>query len=362
MRRRRERYLGEENKFIRRRMKRTTKQYIIVAFICILVIGGAAIFTAIMVTGQIRDKYASQLADARREMEANKRTVYVAMEDIMTGDYITGENVSLQTIYATQPVQTYITADDIGKVALVDIMTGTQLLTGMLSGNTISSELRELEYSVINISSNIANNDTVDVRISYPNGETYVVLAKKLIKGYTPESTACFFWMDEEELLRMSAAIVDAGLYAGSSLYVTKYIEPNIQEASQVTYTPSLSILSLLESDPNILARCSQELNKGVRKALENRLAKSLNINVADTAWDIDNDVFANPPDNNNTNTSTGVITVTPVPIPEQGYNTPPDAAQDSVGELGQAGQDADNYLFYSEEQEAVDNTVEFGD
>ncbi len=64
----------------------------------------------------------------------------------------------------------------------------------------------------------------------------------------------------------MSAAIVDASLYHGSKLYMTKYIEPNIQEASIITYTPSVSILSLIENDPNIVNRCSQVLNKEVRR------------------------------------------------------------------------------------------------
>jgi hypothetical protein len=144
-------------------------------------------------------------------------------------------------------------------------------------------------------------NDTVDVRIFYPNGESYVVLAKKEIKGLLPDTLGVYFWLEEEELLRMSAAIVDAGLYPGSRLYVTKYIEPNIQEASVVTYTPSLSILSLIENDPNIIERCSQDLSKGVRKALENRLAESITAGVSNISWDINSDTSNLPSANQET-------------------------------------------------------------
>ncbi|MDF2539270.1 MAG: hypothetical protein K0S76_2291 [Herbinix sp.] len=277
---------------LRRRIKRTTKQYIIVAFICITVIGSAAIFTAILLTGQIRDEYSAKLIKAYDEMKMNQRNVYVALIDIMSGEVITEDNTEKKTVYASSPESIYLTEKDMGKAALIDISTGTPLLRNMFTENLVSSELREAEYNVININSNIISNDTVDVRIFYPNGESYVVLSKKVIKGYFPETMTCFLWMEEEELLRMSAAIVDAGLYPGSRLFVTKYIEPSIQQASDVTYTPSLSILTLLENNPNVIERYSQELNREIRKGLENRLADSFVTDVTEIKWDVDQDSY----------------------------------------------------------------------
>ncbi|NLK29347.1 MAG: hypothetical protein GX306_13595 [Clostridiales bacterium] len=306
---------------IRKKLKRSTKQYLIVALICIVVIGGAAIFTSIIITGQIKEEYEAKLQEAHQEMEMNRRKVFVATADIMAGEYITDENIEERIVYASQPVESYATKGELEMVALVDIPAGTQIIRSMLTENQISSELREIEYDVIQISSNIMNNDTVDVRIAYPNGESYLVLSKKAIKGLTMDTLTCFFWLDEEELLRMSAAIVDAGLYPGSKLYVTKYIEPSIQKASQVNYVPSLSILSLLESDPNILERCSQELNRNVRKALENRLAASMELDVSEINWDIH-----------------------PNPQPKQTEGKSQD------------------YLFYAQEEKAMEGDVEYGE
>ncbi|MBH1940630.1 hypothetical protein I5677_06990 [Mobilitalea sibirica] len=276
---------------IRRRFKRTTRQYIMVALICIVVIGGAASFTSVVITGQIRDEYQTKLDKAYMDMKLNQRGVFIATTDIKSGDFITKDNVDFRTVYASQPKETYIGSEGIGKVAILDIPAGTHIQKGMLTSNTISSEFRELEYNVIHISSNIISDDTVDVRIFYPNGESYVVLSKKIVKGLIPESSTCYLWLDEEEHLRMSAAIVDAGLYPGSRLYVTKYIEPRIQEASIITYTPSLSILSLIEQNPNIVVRYSQELNKQVRKALENRLATNMENDVSAVEWEVMPDV-----------------------------------------------------------------------
>lgn len=346
-------FFWEGNRCLRRRMKRTTKQYIIVAAICIIALGGAAVFTAIMVTGQIRDKYAAELEDAYKEMAANKKSVFVAKEDIAPGDYITETNVILQTDYAPLPQETYISSKDIGKVALINISAGTQLLSTMVSEKAINSELREVEYSAINISSNIADNDTIDIRIMYPNGETYVVLSKKVIRGYAPDTPICHLWLAEEELLRMSAAIVDAGLYSGSKLFVTKYIEPNIQEASIINYTPSLSILALLERDPNVLERASQELNKDVRKALENRLANSLNMDVSSIAWDINPHVQTQPVTDSIPDPSAAPSNIM-INIVE-----PDDTKFD--GELGLAGPSND-FFYYAEEEKAMEEDVEYGE
>ncbi|HWT27084.1 MAG TPA: hypothetical protein VN131_04025, partial [Mobilitalea sp.] len=242
------------------------------------------------------------------------------------------------------------------KVALVNIPSGVQVIKNMLTKDKVSSELRELEYSVINLNSNVVSNDTVDVRICYPNGESYVVLSKKVIKGVDTETSICFLWLEEEEILRMSAAIVDAGLYPGAKLYVTKYIEPSIQEASIVNYTPSLSILSMIEQDPNIVDRYSQELSKEVRKALENRLASSMETDVSSISWEVssENQFLSSP---------------SPTPVPpiasedEPAPTSEPEIAKNPAasGTSGELGSTQD-YLYYAQEKEAKDGVVEYGE
>ncbi len=273
---------------VRRRLKRSTKQYIIVAIICIVVIGGAATATSIVITGQVKEEYQSLLQEAYQDMQDNQREVYVSTIDIHSGDIIKSDMLEKKMVYSSQPQETYITKKELGKTALIDIPSGTQMMNSMVTANNVTTNIREMEYQVISMNSNILVKDTVDVRIFYPNGESYVVLSKKKIMGYTPDTVSVFLWIDEAELLRMSAAIVDAALYTGAKLYVTRYIEPNFQEASVVTYTPSLSILSLIESDPNIIERCSQELNKNIRKALENRLADTMSTDLTAINWDVD--------------------------------------------------------------------------
>lgn len=335
---------------IRKRIRRTTKQYIIVSLICIVVIGGAASFTSLLVIGQIRDEFRYRLSQAHKELQANQRDVYVAITDIFAGDTITVNKLELARVYSSQPIDLYITKEDIGRMAIIDIPAQTQVLTTMLAGDNVASELREVEYNVINFNANIAEKDTVDIRICYPNGESYVVLTKKTVKGYIPEAAICHLWLNEEEQLRMSAAIVDASLYTGSYLYVTKYIEPNIQEASIVNYTPSLAILTLLETDPNILDRATQELNRAVRKQLENRLAMSMGVDVSKINWDINPNVSAdfNPVRESQPDRSLEEV------LPRQEN----DGARDELGIVAPS----DNFNYFIEEVKAKERDIEYGE
>jgi len=331
---------------IRRRLKRSTRQYIIVSLICIIVIGGAAFLTTLLLTGQIKDEYRALLNEAYKDMEANLREVYIAIVDIGAGEYVTENKLEKIRAYSSQPAELFISKEDIGQMAIIDIQAGTQVLGTMLADHNVSSELREVEYNVINFNSNIVEKDTVDIRICYPNGESYIVLSKKILKGYVPETATCRLWLDEEEHLRMSAAIVDAALYTGSYLYITKYIEPNIQEASVANYTPSLAILTLLETDPNILTRASQELNRLVRKQLENRLAMSMGIDVSEINWELNPNVSAS---------DEKILQESGLPVQE-------DNNKDTGGSKNAGQSRSNDFNYFIEEEKAREDDIEYGE
>jgi hypothetical protein len=332
------------------RMKRTTRQYIIVAIICIVIIGGAAITTTVFVTNQIKGECNALLAEAESDMSMLQRYVYVTLCDITAGDTITENNTKKLSVYSSQPQSSFITSKELGQQALVDIPQETQIMRSMLTDTIVTSDLREVEYRVLHINANIIDNDIIDVRIFYPNGENYIVLSKKAIKGIAEGSVMCYLWLDAEELLKMSAAIVDAASYPGTQLITTKYIEPSIQEPSVVTYNPSLAVLELLETDPNILDRSSRELEKNARKALENRLAASMTTDLTTVSWDI------NPYQTKDIEEDT-----------TETQEETEDAVTHSVdNEEGNASIDLEEnqmeYFYYVDEQAAKDGVLEYGE
>lgn len=353
----------------RSKIKKTTKQYIIVACICIVVIGGAAFITSFLITSQIKEEYKYLLEQAYSDMNKNQKNVFVAKTDITVGEAVTLENVERQKVYSSQPDKNFILEEELGKIALIDIPAGTQIINRMLTDNTIAKELREVEYDVIHISPNVLNNDTIDVRIVYPNGESYIVLSKKILKGYTQEMASCLMWLNEEELLRMSAAIVDAGLYPGSKLFVTKYIEPNVQDASYINYVPSLAILTLLENDPNILERASQELNKEVRKALENRLASSMMTDVTAISWDLYPNVqkrhttVSEVEDSKDTIASSNQVSISDTEETNGKNKSIEDNNTVNETSIPKNNTNINNdYFYYSEEEKAMGGDTEYGE
>ncbi len=342
------------------RLKRSTKQYIIVAVLCLIVIGGAGILTTLVITSQIKQEYQELLDEAQKELEQNQRNVYVAAANIISGDVLTKEALVKKEVYSSQPLEDFISEEKIGKLALIDIPEGTLVLNTMVTDSNISSHLREAEYEVIHMNSNIISDDIVDVRIQYPNGESYVVISKKIMKGVVHETATCFFWLEEEELLRMSAAIVDAALYNGTQLVTTKYIEPNIQDASVITYTPSLQVLGMIEKDPNIVKRSSQELNKRLRKSLENRLAASLSIDVAAADWDVNDNEFMGGvvQEEDMKATNSDLPDHKTVKNTEQALNT---QTEDELGDEQETNVEQD-YLYYADEEKAKEGVLEYGE
>ena len=164
---------------LKRKLKRTTKQYIVVALICIIVIGSAAIFTSIITIGQVKDEYEYMLNEARQELSKNKKTVYIAQSNIKKGEILTIDKVEIKSVYSSQPSNGYITKNEIGGTAIIDIPEGTHIIKGMLAQKQVSSVLREVEYDVIHMSSKIEVSQYVDARIVCPNRENCVVMSKK---------------------------------------------------------------------------------------------------------------------------------------------------------------------------------------
>jgi hypothetical protein len=192
--------------------------------------------------------------------------------NIAAGEKITEDLVDYRKEFTGLSPEFYITKNDFGKLAVININANVPIQVSMISKSIIEKDLREEEFNLFYLSSNLIENDYVDIRIIYPNGEDYSVLAKKQLKNLSLENGNCFLWLNIEELLRISGAIVDSYLHPGSKLYTVKYIEPAIQEATVVTYSPPTEVIDLIKRDPNVLQRASETLSIQVREQLDSRL------------------------------------------------------------------------------------------
>lgn len=257
---------------MKRRLKRKSHKKIIFIVLGGIIAAGTVIFLNLNYLSEIKGDYRDKLNAITMEYKSKEVRVYEAKADIQAGTILTLDNVYETTVILAQNSNHYMTSENIGNITLVDVKAGTWILTDMLRKDAISDYVREVEYSTFFIGNHIGENDYFDLHIQYPNGEDYIVLSKTLARRIDTANQYLYLWLSPEELFHISGAIVDCYLNEGTRLYSVKYIEPDIQKASYITYIPGTAIIHLIKNDPNIVNVAINALNEQVRLELEERL------------------------------------------------------------------------------------------
>lgn len=256
---------------------------------CLIIIS-SILFVGVIGLGCYLIFYVNQKDTKESSTKTQEITVYTAADMIQHGQPITA-SMLVETKGKSLYENYYCSLDCIGQIAIVDIPKGMPIMQNMCRSSEVEPEDREVECEIIKLSGNLIENDYVDVRLMLPNGEDYIVLAKKgvheLFRSEEEKEEVCYLWLSEEEILYYSAAVVDAYLYQGACLYTTKYIEPTLQEASIVTYVPSLGTLAMMKENPNLYELAVSQLKLDERKLLENRLTDYINLDIRERNWNI---------------------------------------------------------------------------
>ncbi len=253
---------------LRYKVTRTARKYLISSVIVLFIIVLGFTIMCFFSIRQIKDVYNHRIEELNDEMKEYKKSIFVSNKEIIAGEEIREDNIKLVTVYSNQPQSYFITSEDIGKIAIIDIKPESYILKNMLIDEPISSNLREEEFDVFTINSNINSKDLVDIRILYPNGENYIILTKKSLKNLN--NNKCFLWLSEDEILNIHSAIVDAYLHK-AILYTAKFIEP-LQKESVTNYIPNIDVLDLIKNNPNIIDIAKKELSIQARIDLESRI------------------------------------------------------------------------------------------
>ena len=243
--------------------------------VLIVTLAAALIFNrnALIKEREVTDAYAT-------EMLANQQTVYVATADIRHGDTITdGVNVQLQNVYTGLSAEVYMTADELGSTAIIDIPAGVTVMKEMVTAVAIAQDTREYEIQVARLMQDQTENDYVDIRIMFPNGIDQTVLTKKQIKNLNLESCVFRTNLNEEEIIRLASATIDAFTITGTKIYATRYVESNLQDEALPTYLVNTYVQDMFDSssayyDGNLLTKAIQTLNTDARLDMERKLKK----------------------------------------------------------------------------------------
>ncbi|NLM60017.1 MAG: hypothetical protein GX194_13060 [Clostridium sp.] len=264
----------------------TRKNSVSISVFLGVVFGGLVLFSAAALLGfnqyrKMENTYKNsikerdnQIQGYQLQIEENKRTAYIPVEDIKFDTKIEEHMVEEVEIMSSIPGEYFMTEDDMGKKIKTDLKAGLPIMKYMLEDELVNDDIRNVEFNTLLLQSNIKKNDFIDVRIRFPNGEDYIVLTKKQVSDiYLPTNT---IWLNlgQKELMTLSSATVDAYLREGTKLYVVKYVDPQVQKSAIPTYPHNADVQMAMMADPNILEKASIALANQAREALEQRIGQ----------------------------------------------------------------------------------------
>lgn len=220
----------------------------------------------------MKKKYQDKMEELQLVAEQSE-VGYALTKDVARGEAITGDML-VEVFIPTQAkaentmIRTQVEATQY--FARTDLKANTVLVdTLVYPEENIENDVREVEYSLIELPSKLEATEYVDVRIQFPNGDDYIIFSKKKVK----EVAGLTMWMDndEAEILSMSSAIVDAYI-EGAKIYALPYVDGAMQLGSKITYPVKQNVLSLIQSSPNIVNIAKLNLENQNRANLETGL------------------------------------------------------------------------------------------
>lgn len=217
--------------------------------------------------------------DELEELKALQKVAIVALEDIESGTTVTIEDFTEATVMTDLADGEYYTntqelknmflkesEEDDGTVIPIPYSSTQKIPAGAIitpdmlveSDKKITDDMRIQEYSSIALPSQLKNGDIIDVRLTLPTGQDYIVLSQKEV--IQTDETTVWLHVNEAEILLLNSAMVEAWTITGTKLYAVEYIDAGSQRGALITYTPAAETYDLIKSNPNISAQARTDL------------------------------------------------------------------------------------------------------
>lgn len=189
-----------------------------------------------------------------------------------TAGQIIGETaIQPITVPSSLVGEAYITnmSQIVGKYCKVNIVPGTPITSDLLMAELYDDTLRDVDISVNSWVVGMRVGDYVDLNITFPYGEDYIVLPRKRVQ-YIGGKTIKMY-LTEEEWHTYQSALVDYYLHAseGARLYLKKYVEPGVQPTATAYYAASDAVRTIMKADPNVVSRAAVAAQDSMRPAID---------------------------------------------------------------------------------------------
>ena len=236
-------------------MQRKARNSFLMGMLVMLLISGVII--ALLVFLLINAK------EAEQEREGSQLSAYVLQRDLRSGESISVSDLKKVEVPVDSIPVDYLNPADLSDntITKIALARGTVVSKTMLtsSDEKITSDIRLQEYNMLILPVYLDPGEYIDVRLTLPNGQDYIVISKKRVIDVMEHT----IWLElsEVEIQTMTSAIVETYIMTGSNLYVNKYVEPGIQQDATPTYPVNKAVLEQIESNPNI----AQEARNALR-------------------------------------------------------------------------------------------------
>ena len=170
------------------------------------------------------------------------------------------EDIEVMSMPESMLTEQYVSNPSLlsGAVYRVDCAPGTPLVWDLFVFEDVGQTERYYDLVADVFPIEPAVGQYYDLRIVMPKGQDYVVLSKKRVVNFY--NSAIRVKLDEEEIHQYQSALVDTFLNPGTYLYVTTYIEPNMQKSATTYYPVGTYIMQIMELDPNIVMLAEQDI------------------------------------------------------------------------------------------------------
>ena len=225
---------------------------------------------------KVEETYTAKIAELETKISSygSEVTVYTVTDAVKAGDEIKEENIEEMKMYSSLLTEQYITDinDIVGRYFKIAVNPGTPIMQNMAMDEELVDSMRDRDIILDRLTVGLEVGDYIDVRMTMPYGDDYVVLSHKRIYGISEGSIKLH--LTELEWNIYQGALIDYFLNKeyGCTIYGDRYIEPGIQQEAVNFYAVPTNIAALLQKNPNIVDKEEAASLNEWRQSLEELL------------------------------------------------------------------------------------------
>ncbi|RJX39153.1 hypothetical protein D3P09_16810 [Paenibacillus pinisoli] len=191
-------------------------------------------------------------------------------------DLYAGREIQMQDLVQRELPESFVTQSlvlnpetIIGKYYRIGLLPGTPLSMDLVMEDPVDDTVREFDVVASVMPIGLKVGDYIDFRLIYPRGEDYIVLPHKRVEAINDNTIK--LKLNETEIHYYQAALIDYFLQSkmGASIYLSKYLEPGMQQPAEAYYAVPENILAIMAADPNLMPKVNAAINNTARDLID---------------------------------------------------------------------------------------------